>query len=325
MPDAYIPILRPGRNERNVIQTFGGLSQFSTHDRNLDLRPLVEVATDDHLEQLAPYRDAGQEVYIDLPGYWSRRSTKFTDAINRTLRNYGSREEFFRSNRSQIDVPVVSTFADRPVQYGVHESMHLALEDSFPRIVHRVMLRSQWGSLTTDQRSTLQDVSERARPGNDLFLFDVVDVGYQENENLDTDLDFLTTTFESQETAVLNVFDALDGQPENVTPRLAERFGCEAFGDFAIDKRYPKESGGPPPRTYLRHYYPNYGRVEEFEGSDYEEAARNLVSWADYDGEHCEWCRRAASAVEHDDIGNPSKWKRIRMGHYIESALQYQI
>lgn len=325
MPKAYTPVLRPGRNERQVIQSFGGLSQFTDSDSSLSLRPLVEVASDDDLDRLAPFRDAGKEVYVDLPEYLTQRSTKYTVDINETVEEYGSREEFFRSNSSDIAVPTVSTFAERPVEYGIHKSMHLALEETFPRIAHRLMVRITSGGLTDDQQATLDEVADIARQGSDVILFDVVDVGYEEGGDLDDDLRFLTETFEGYETGVLNVFDAFEDQPENITPGLADRFGCESFGDFAIDKRYPPDGGGQPPVVYLRHYHPNHGQVETFEGSDYGEAASELVGWADYEAGHCEYCRQAASAVEQGQPGNASFWKRIRMGHYIESTLHDQI
>lgn len=325
MPEVYNPILRPDGNEREVIQTFGGLSRFSDTDQNLSLRPVVEVAGDEHLSHLTPFRDAGETVYVDLPEYWTRRSTKYTKAIKDTLENHGSREEFFRANEAKIDVPVVSTFAKRPVEFGIHKSIQLALEDTYPKIAHRLMIRRRKNGFSDHQEKTLKELSEMARASSDVFFFDVVDNGYTPEGGLDDNLEFLSNTFVDFSCGVFNVFNALQGHFENITPKLSDSYSFESFGDFAIDYRYPTEGGGPTPTAYLRHYYPHHGRVREFEGKGLSEAAEGLVDWDDYESDHCEWCRRAASAVEHDNIGNASKWKRIRMGHYIESALQDQI
>lgn len=325
MPEAYIPILRPRRNERQVIQSFGGFSRFQATEDAHSLRPLVEVGSDDDLNRLAPFKDAGDEVLVDLPGYLTERETKYTEAINETIEDYGSREEFFRSNSSDIDIPVISTYAESPVQYGIHKSMHLALQGTFPKLTHRLMVRASNSGFTQNQQTTLKEVADLVRPESDTLLFDIVDVGYQEDGTLDKNLQFLMETFSQIKTGILNVFDAPEGQPRNITPELADRFGCESFGDFAIDRRYPPKNGGPPPRVYLRHYYPNHAYVEEFEGSDYDEAANELVRWSDYETDHCNYCRRASSAVEQGQTGNANLWKRIRMGHYIESVLKGQI
>lgn len=325
MPETYTPILRPGSNERQVIQSFGGLAEYIETDRDLSLKPLVEVGLDADLDQLEPFQDAGEEVFVDLPQYMTNYATGLTDSVNQTITEYGSREEFFRANSQEIGIPTVSTFAEPPVRYGIHKSMHLALEDTFDRIVHRLIVRSRKGGFTENQKSALAEIADLARPESDIILFDVYDVGYQEGGIVDENLSFLVDTFQGFEMGVLNVFDAMEDQNVNYTPILAERLGCEIFGDFAINKRFPPEDGGPPPVVYLRHYYPNHGEVEKFEGEDYAEAANQLVGWADYEAGHCEYCREAANAVQRNEIGNPSKWKQIRMGHYIESALKNQI
>lgn len=325
MPETYTPILRPGINERQVIQSFGGLAEFIDSDRDLNLKPLVEVGSEADLDYLEPFQDAGKEVFVDLPQYMTNYSTDLTDTINRTITEYGSREEFFRASSSEIRVPAVSTFADPPVQYGIHKSMHLALEVPFNRIAHRLIVRARKDGFTDEQKSDLKEIADLARPEADVILFDVYDVGYQEGGVVDENLSFLADTFRGFETGVLNVFDAMEDQNVNYTPILAERLGSEIFGDFAINKRFPPKNGGPPPVVYLRHYHPNNGEVEEFEGENYAEAANQLVGWADYEAGHCEYCREAANAVLQNEIGNPSKWKRIRMGHYIESALKNQI
>lgn len=325
MPETYTPVLRPGRNERQVIQSFGGLAEYIETDRDLNLKPLVEVGSDTDLDQLESFQDAGEEVFVDLPEYMISKPSDLAEPIRRTISEYGSREEFYRANDSEIGIPTISTLADPPIRYGIHKSMQLALEDTFDRIVHRLIVRARKGGFTENQKSTLAEMADLTRPESDVVLFDVVDVGYREGGVLDENLSFLANTFEAFEVGVLNVFDAMEDQNVNYTPIIAERLGSEIFGDFAINKRFPPENGGPPPVVYLRHYYPNHGEVEKFEGEDYAEAANQLVDWADYDAGHCEYCREAANAVRQNEMGTPSKWKRIRMGHYIESALKYQI
>jgi len=325
MPNTYTPVLRPRSNERQVIRSFGGLAEYIDAGRDLNLKPLIEVESDTDLSNLDPFRDAGDVVLVDLPQYQTQYSTRLSEPINQTIEQYGSREEFFRANSAEIAIPTVSSLADPPVEYGIHKSIQLALEDTFDRIAHRLLLRTRKGGFDDGQKSDIRELADLARTESDVVLFDVVDVGYQQEGILKEDLSFLADTFQRYETGVLNVFDPMEDQNVNHTPNLADDLDCKIFGDFAIDKRFPPKNGGPPPAVHLRHYYPNHGEVKKFEGEDYEEAANQLVGWADYKADHCEYCREANNAVKEEEYGNPSKWKRIRMGHYIESALKNQI
>lgn len=322
MPNSYIPIVRPGPNEKEVIRNFGGLSRFGDSDHLHALRPIVEVGSDSDLQNLAPFREAASDIFVELPEYLTEQTTAYTKPVNTTLEKYGSREEFYRANSNKIDIPVISGYSESPVEYGIHKSLHLGLEGTFPSIVHRIMLRATECGLSEEQRSMLLELDEIARPESDIILIDVIDVGYQEGGHLYRDIQWLTEIFHEFERGILNVFDPYEGQPENVTPRVADQLNCESFGDFAVDRRYPPAGGGRPPVVYLKHYHPDHGHIEEFEGTNYEEAASELLGWAEYEASHCEFCRRAVRAVEQNKARNPSLWKQIRMGHYIESALQ---
>lgn len=321
MPDAYNPILRNGPNERQVIQSFGGFSHFDDSEYELALHPIVAVTSEDDLAELHPYRDAADRVYVDLPEYLGERATRFTEEINETLAEYGTREEFFRSNSDSIQFPMISGFADRPVEYGIHVSIQLSLEDDYSRIAHRIMVASKTNGLSDNQKQTLKELVEKARPEKDVILFDVVDVELGEESKVEDDLKYLAELFEDFETGILNAFNAIQGQPDNHSPRFADRFGCTSFGDFAIDRRYPS-GGGRPESVNLPHYYPNHATVEIFPGEDYANAGEDLLEWEDWDIDHCDFCTDIATLVERGAGENYSRWKRNRMGHYIESVLR---
>jgi hypothetical protein len=145
-----------------------------------------------------------------------------------------------------------------------------------------------------------------------------VDSGF--DDELAADIEFLAETFSRQDCVLLNVFDAFDNEPENRSPVIADRLGLMGFGDFGINVRYPG-GGGPSGTVRIRHYHPNNAIVEEFEGSDYGEASNELTNWDLWQRGHCDYCRDASRL----QTGDPSTWKRIRMGHYFTSVLRNQI
>lgn len=322
MTTAYSPILRSGRNEQQVIQSFGGFAHFEGSDRAFDLHPIYVVFEEDDLAQLPIYEDAGDRVYVDLPEYLGDKATRHTDTINETLNRFGSRESFFRENSDRIEFPLISGFPDHPVEYGIHVSIHQSLRDDYSRIGHRLMVTSQADGFSERQRAVLEDLRDIARPDSDVIMFDVMDVSLGEGTSVEEELEYLVDMFADFETGVLNAFDPLQDQPENLTPEFAERLGCSSFGDFAIDRRYPPDGGGRPNTINLPHYYPNHQRVEIFEGADYADAGANLMEWDAWDTHHCDFCTDIATMVEQGIGQDLSRGKRNRMGHYIESVLR---
>lgn len=322
MVDAYSPILRSGRNEQQVIQWFGGFSHFEELDRALELHPILAVFEADDLALLPVFQDGGDRVYIDLPAYLGEKSTRFTDTVNRTIGTFGDRESFFEEFADRIPFPMISGFPDSPIGYEHHVAIHRALEDVYPRIAHRLMVTSRSDGFSGRQRQQLQRLREVARPGDDVFMFDVVDIKMGADPPVEAELAHLSEVFANFETGVLNAFDALQGQPENLTPGLADRFDCSTFGDFAIDRRYPSRGGGRPSSITLTHYHPNHRRVEYFGGEHYADAAATMLEWEAWETEHCDFCADIAAMVEQGIDQDLGRGKRNRMGHYIESVLR---
>jgi len=322
MPATYSPILRNGRNERQVIQSFGGFRHFDDSEYSVSLSPIVEVESEEDLDDLPVYQDAGEQVYVDLPEYLGEKSTKLTEGINETLKKYGSREEFLRSNSRRIDFPIISGFPDTPVQYGIHTSLHRALEDTYLRVAHRLMVVSRKSGLSKKQKEELRRLAEVARPSKDVVMLDIVDIELSEGSKVKDDVEYLANLFREFDTGILNAFNALDGQTENFSPGLADEFGCELFGDFAIDRRYPPAGGGRPKSVNLTHYHPAEARAEIFPGGDYADAGRDLLRWSEWRADHCDYCREIASLVEQEKGEDFNRWKRTRMGHYIESVVR---
>ena len=310
--DTYIPVLRNKSNEQEVVQQFGGLSNFSADSEPVEMHPLVEVTSSEDLHDLDVFYDAGEEVLLELPVYQSTRSTKFSKEVQNTLEEHGDQVGFYLTHSETITNPVVSGMADLRVSYGFHSDSHELLSESFPTVVHRVMLRAN--RLDDTQRASLEELSNELR-STDRVLFDILDTGY--NDALKSNLEYLAETFDEQDCAVLNLLNAFRSNQDNLSPKVANQLGLNGFGDFGINVRYPG-GGGPTGTVKIRHYHPTQGYVEEFEADDYESAAEELTLWEDWRPDHCEYCRRASTTSS----ASPSAWKRIRMGHYVTSMLR---
>lgn len=317
MPDTYNPVIRNNPNERQVIRHLGGLSQFTENPQYLlSFEPIIEIGSVDDLEQLEPFEAVSSRVYIDLPEYQTRRDRNFGNQIENTISNFGNRVQFFLQNSKKITNPVISGRLGPPVDYDLHRHSHEGLQDIYDSIAHRLMVR-KGDSLSSEQRTSLVELANSLRPTDPVF-FDVVDTGF--DDDLMNDLEFLAETFSESQRAVLNVFDAFDGEVKNSTPEIADNLGISGFGDFAINVRFPG-GGGQGETVTIRHYYPNHAQVEEFEGASYADASNELTDWEVWETDHCDYCRDAARLTTDD----PNTWKRIRTGHYIISVLRGEI
>ena len=312
-PDTYILVLKNRPNEREVFKQFGGLANFGSDQSDLALESLLEVTGDDDLDDLRVFKSAADEVLVDIPVYQASRDNDFGNQIEETFAAYGDQIGFYLANSDRIDVPVVSGNNERTVEYGTHITRQQDLIEAFPTVAHRLIVGRK--PLTDHQKRQLRRLASELRP-SDRVLFDVIDKGYDE-ERIVPNIRFLAETFDSQNRAVLNLLNAFSDNRENLSPQVAAELGLSGFGDFAINIRYPS-GGGPTGSVRIRHYNGGSAYVEEFEGSDYTEAAEELTDWDEWQTDHCNYCREASRL----NRGSASKWKRIRMGHYIKSVLR---
>lgn len=317
MPDTYIPILRNGRNEPQVIQNFDQSSLSESSSRALSMTPLIEVTDEADIDDLGIYRATGTSVFVDLPLYLTERANKFNDPVSKLIEEHGSVEAFYGNHADQIDVPVVSGPVE-PIDYSVYRPRVEELRDDFNRVAVRLMLRDFNDALTGDQRESLEELAEVIEEA-DFVFFDLVDNGV--TNELQEDLAYLTDLFSEAMTGVLNGFDAYNEHPDNESPRLADENGAEAFGDFGINQRFKPDGGGQPDEVQIRHYHPNNATVRFFAGEDYEEAAEELLGWEEWERAHCDGCRRADRTTNYDT----NTWAQIKLEHYISSVLQDEI
>ena len=317
MPDTYIPILRNGRNEPQVIRNFDQSSLSGSSPRSLSMTPLIEVTDEDDIDDLGTYRAAGAPVLVELPRYLTQRANRFNDPVSNLIAEHGSVEEFYGNNADQINVPVVSGPIE-PVDYSVYRPRVERLRDDFDRVAVRLMLLDFNDALTSDQRESLESLA-KVIGGTDFALFDLVDNGV--TDEIEGDLAYLTDLFSEATTGVLNGFDAYNAHPDNESPRLANENDAEAFGDFGINQRFKPDGGGQPEEVQIRHYHPNNATIQFFAGNDYEEAADELTEWDEWDRAHCDGCRRADRTTSYDT----NTWAQIKLEHYLSSVLRGEI
>lgn len=279
--------------------------------------PLVELVSEEDVENLGPYEDAGNSTLVELPHYLTDRSNKYQESVSALFDQYGNAQDFYLDHSDNIDIPVVSGSIE-PIDYAELRPILQDLTSEFDQIAVRLMISGFSNPLTRDQKDSLEELNSAVR-NEDILLFDLLDNGV--TDVLKDDLRYLSDLFEDNTKAVLNAFDAYDDHPDNQSPAIADDIGATAFGDYGINLRFKPKGGGPTEETRLRHYYPDHSTVQFFRGDDYQDAAEDLRDWNEWDRSHCDGCRRADRTTNND----ANTWSQIKMEHYFSSVLQGQI
>lgn len=318
----YVPIFRHGPVEQNVVQEFGGLGRFE--ERARQPLPLVELVDDerfddddeedDPLDFLHTFRELNRDVLVEVPYYLTEYDNEYAEPVEQILEGYDNVAKFF-NDVDGVDVPVLSDEDTRPVSYGNYLSLYSQLSAEYDQAALRLFVTNR--ELTDDQRTALLHLSEMV-PDRTPVLFDLVDEGgFESDGGVTSKLETLQGIFGSNLTFVLNAFEPYHEQTVNYGPDVAAEIGAAGFGDYVINRRVQRDipigNDGP---NRIRHFFPTYREVQEYEGEDYDAAQTALTTDPDWDGDHCEFCRRADTGEGHHRF-----WKQIRMGHYIHSVL----
>lgn len=308
----YVPILRDGPIERDVVRQFGGLNRFEERPRGL--LPLVEILDSSDLDLLDPYRDVAGEVLLDVPYYLTERANDYQDDVVELISDFDNVSDFFNSHVDQIDIPVLSHSIEKPMNYGEFITLYHQLSNEYDQAGIRLFVDTT--EVTETQESALTALSNEITD-DVLIFFDLIDVGgFDRDENMIDKLRSLSNIFERNETIVLNAFQPFDAANLNYGPTVTEECDLDGFGDFVINRRIVRSfPAGDVDRT-IRHYFPSDSELNEFVGEDYNEAQEELLDDPEWDGTHCNFCRQAEREGGHHRF-----WKEVRMGHYIDSVL----
>lgn len=314
-PLVYAPILRDGPSERNVIQEFGGLSRFTDSPRG-QLYSILEITEKDELDNLDVYQDASDELLIDIPEYLTQEENELDEPVEALLDEFGKPIKFLNHFQEKIPVPVLSGTLSNPITYHQYLSMYRDVSSNFDKVALRLFLRPT--ELIEAQREDLQLLAETINE-EDIILLDLLEVAQLEpgDQGRET-IQYICNLFPNQTTVILNAFSSYKGKNYNFGPEVARDIAADGFGDFAINYRFPQNVQlGHIDTRIIRQYSPTESRVFEFRGEGYEGAFQELEAWELWDPEHCEFCRRASA----ENTEYLPFWKRVRMGHYISSAL----
>lgn len=316
----YIPIVRPGPNEKDALNRFsGGLGRFSEIETwDAELFPMLEPVSRDDEDEFSEYTDVANRLMVDFPRYLSTRSTKF-DELDDFLSNYDEDpNEFFEENADQIDVPVASQSTPDLLDYGELLPILADLQDDYSSVGVRMFVDG--AELTDEQLSDLDNIAEQLRPPDNV-LMDVIQIGGWEGrlkENLKTIRD---KTPVSTQTFVLNAFEPrVSDVAHNYGPVVSSDLSLDGFGDFVLEARYPPSGGGADDPDRIIRHYDEYGfEVENFRADSYDDAYEALEDSDYFDPDHCNFCRAMGDPVRRTEGHN--FWKVNRMGHYIHSIL----
>ena len=321
----YAPVIRDGYIERGVMEEFAGFSRFEK-DR-LDLLPIIEITEDSDLNNLVQYAQAGTPVLVDVPRYLTETEEPngLTEDVEELLTSTNSAVDFLNDNFDKVDVPVVSGPLDLPSDYTDLVDVYNSLSDDFDRVAVRIFIPST--ELDESQVDDLRILEEVLAP-QDIVLLDYFEVGnLGPSATGRQNLIKVSELFENYSRVILDAFNVFEGINYNFGPVIAKQAGVEGFGDFAVNQRYPPAKDIPmglhDTRT-IRHYDFDDREIVEFEGKGFsgpDRAYQELDSWNKWDSDHCEFCEEAAT----EDSEGFGFWKRVRVGHYIDSVIREEV
>lgn len=312
----YIPILRPRRTERHLMEQFAiGFEEFdASQEPDEKLLPLIEL-TEPGVD-LVNLETVRRELLVDFPRYLSHRSTAFEDEedpdLIDLLEQYNrDNVQFFTEKQDDIDVPVLSANQPEPIIYHGILSSYRTLRESFGTIAVRPFISSQ--ALDETQQENLATLISELRE-SDIVLIDILDVAKLDSGLYET-IEWILNQVQEQEVYILNAFEPRGGFAHNLGPYLASHLEIAGFGDFATDARYP--SGGASSDaerdSILRQYDQDTLDVGEYRAETYPKALNQAQADDIFDSAHCYFC----SQMANEDRDWSEIWKRLTMGHYI--------
>lgn len=307
----YLPILRDGRNEREVMEEFSGLNRFGELREGKLLYPLLEVTDTEDLQNLDAYRQAGDKLFIEFPEYLAgQENHSLKEEIDALLELYDGQNEFYREHADEIDAPVISGRPD-----GELLDSYERAKERFDEVAVRLLLSEnrENGELAGANEIGLEIAA------SDIVIFDLLDTANLDEGGYDH-LDALGDIFSENCTVVANALNVYEGEAYNWGPKIVNEYGFDGFGDFAVGGRYPPII---PNLHEARKKYRQYGvgdfEIREFEGETYEEAVQELEAWERWRQNHCPFCQQLGSR-ERECTSHMAK--QARVGHYIHSVFE---
>lgn len=317
----YTPILRDGNTERGVVGHFQGLQEFE-ENTNLEILPLIEVVDERDFNHLSAYQTVKQRVLVDVPRYLteSEEPNDYTESVESLLDSYGEPVEILNDNHDRIDIPIISPSRDD--SYSSISTKRNQLSTEFDEAGIRLFVTGQ--RLDDESLAELKELKNGIQD-NDIVLVDYIETGQLGlHENARDNIDIISDIFDNHVTIVLDVFSSyLDGA-NNYGPEIARNSSLNGFGDFAINQRYPP-AGDIPMGAHntrsIRYYDPVEHVTHKYQGDGFkgeDSAFEEMTSKANWDSSHCDFCREA----ENEQNEGFTFWKRMRMGHYIETVTE---
>lgn len=283
------------------------------------ITPLLEVIDTTLLHTFTySLRTKYGKVMVDFPSYLLEASNKFSEDIAELKAQYTTTENFFKSNKSAIDIPVISAQHIGFGDYSDENSILLNVKDDFEKVAVRIRVPTYDLSGTTDILNSYKTLLGNMSIG-DILLLDIFSMSGSES-NIDSNIQLMTTIAKEHglNISVLNAFEPVNAS-HNYGPIFSYRYKLSGFGDFATEKRYPS-SGGPGENKIIRHYDWTRFVLREYKEKNYSTAASTLRSsncWRNHP-DHVLGCTACSDAAVTHSEGH-SYWKSFRVLHYLHS------
>lgn len=306
----YLPILREGRNERHVMEEFAGLARFDELRDGKLLYPLVEITQAHKIANLDEYRQAADELFIEVPEYLAEEEGHaLENEVTELFEDIDGQNEFYREHQDEIDTPVVSGHPSQDLLDSYERA-----KDYFPDVAVRLLISD---SPDNGELNGANEIGKEIDP-SDLVVFDLLDDSYEDDGY--GYLDALADIFSDNLIVVANAINVYDGEAYNWGPELAAKYALDGFGDYPVGGRFPPIIKDlHEKRKKQRHYGDGDFEMNVFEGDTYEETIQNLESWDPWRHNHCPFCRELGT---RDRECTRAMANQAEMGHYIHTLFQ---
>ena len=305
---SYVPILRDGRNEQQVVDDFDKFADNNGVNYQSQIFPLIELKNREDRGELDSYRDLTDRLMIEFPHHLLYSDNKYSDDVEELIDEYSGEVDLYADVLEGDEIPVVSSSAQRPMDYGDYLGRYRALKDEYNPVAIRLFIRG--AKLDKRQKAVIKGLFSELRD-TDIVLLDLVDVAGMDHRAY-SNLEWARSQLSNQECFVLNAFKYTESN-HNYGPIAAQDLNASGFGDYAINMRFPQEMNFAPPTKYIRLYDSETHDIHNYGGANYEEALDEVLDSGDWDPSDSPFVKKAFNNPNLD----PSTWKRIRMGHYM--------
>ena len=328
----FVPAIRHGQNEEKAFKKF--YDELDGADEDLeagveDIKPLVEIVSDDDIENIGKYTRRFDEVFVDLPRYLTNRDNEHKENIEDLLSEYSSDIVDFYIDNQEIDfTPIVSGEID-PIDHSSYSQMIQGLKSEFDRICVRLFIPVD--EFSSAQEREIENILELLRE-NDAVILDVVDIR-ELDRGIRPNIETITEMTEDRDIYIFDLFEPRGEVNYNYGLVMTKHTEADGVGDFVIEPRFANYDDIPDvafqniPRRIHQYEHTDHTVTTKQDSDKYLQAVEEMLNQNILEPNHCPFCealvdeyRTVKSDPDRKDLG-AGFVKQMRMNHYMYSVL----